>query len=251
MKNNFDINDVIDLNVSRDWGDTGFNDAEWNADNFVKDQKVLMRAREIYKENPYITVGEIETRIYALKQAFKKNLFSSNENCAKYNIEIRAYKMVENHIMQEYGMASKLAKKLNLKTNKIVSENMKKQIKLNESQLKKLISKNIKKVLNEYQDYGDMDDMTWNYGESIGDYHEDEPQQNEERKIIHWYDEVEQTYDVVAMIKSEFNPLHRSFKATSIQDAIKQATECFSQYSRYGEKDVDIYYIKHHGYDGV
>lgn len=79
-----------------------------------------------------------------------------------------------------------------------------------------------------------------------GNKHSEDEEPN---NIIHWYDEVEKTYDMIAMIKSIMNPVQHSFKATSIQDALKQAMEYYSGFSSYGEKDVDIFYIKHNGYD--
>ena len=74
---------------------------------------------------------------------------------------------------------------------------------------------------------------------------------SEPKNIKNWYDESEETYDVAAMIKSDMNPLSHTFKATSIQDALKQAMKYFTGFTSKGEKDVDIYYVKHHGYDEI
>lgn len=96
-------------------------------------------------------------------------------------------------------------------------------LKLTESEIKNVIMESVKRILNE----------------------------NDFENIKHWYDDSEETYDMIAMIKSDMNPIQHSFKATSLQDALKQAMEYFTGFTRNGEKDVDIFYIKHHGYDGI
>ena len=99
----------------------------------------------------------------------------------------------------------------------------KQTVKLTENDLKNIVAESVKRILKE-DDFGD---------------------------IKHWYDETEETYDMIAMIKSDMNPIQHSFKATSLQDALRQAMEYFTGFTRNGEKDVDIFYIKHHGYDGI
>ena len=96
---------------------------------------------------------------------------------------------------------------------------MKQTIKLNESKLKKIVAESVKKVLKE--DY---------YAES-----------NSKDKY----------FDIVAMIKSDMNPLSQTFMAKNIDDAIIKAKKYFSRFSMYGESDVDIFYVKNNEYNGI
>ena len=159
-------------------------------------------------------------------------------------------------------------------------------IKLNEAQLRKIVAESVKKVLKETELDYDVDNFSGRFSRGNrynilvdGDiYYRDVPEEsvqklvlNLERKghhnvevvdlnddgsekepenILHWYDNVEKTYDMIAMIKSDMNPIQQSFKATSLQDAIQQAMKYFTRFTGKGEKDVDIYYIRHHEYDG-
>lgn len=109
---------------------------------------------------------------------------------------------------------------------------MKNRVRLSESQLINIVSKAIKSKLLEME-----------LPQDIGN--------EEAQNYTHWYDEVEETYDMVAMIKSDFNPIQYTVNAKSIQEAIAKGMEHFVKFTGNGEKDVDIYYIKHHGYDGV
>lgn len=159
-------------------------------------------------------------------------------------------------------------------------------IKLNEAQLRKIVAESVKKVLKETELDYDVDNFSGRF--SRGDrynilvdgdiYYRDVPEESvqklvlnlereghdnvevadlnddgsekEPENILHWYDNVEKTYDMIAMIKSDMNPIQQSFKATSLQDAIQQAMKYFTRFTGKGEKDVDIYYIRHHEYDG-
>ena len=94
-------------------------------------------------------------------------------------------------------------------------------VKLNENTLRKIIAENVKKVLKEE---GEIKTIKWN-----------EPEEHE--------------YIVCAMIRSDFNPLQYKVKSFSIEEAIEKSKKYFTRFSRYGEKDVDIYYIRHKDYD--
>lgn len=129
-------------------------------------------------------------------------------------------------------------KKLN--ENKMSKNNT---VKLNESQLRKIVAESVKKTLNE-----------WNYDPIYGDYDFNtdtgEEENKEEKPALHWYDDQEHEYQISAMIKSDMNPLTNKFKATSIEDAISQAKKYFVRFSTTGdEKDVDIYFVRHHDFD--
>lgn len=95
-------------------------------------------------------------------------------------------------------------------------------IKLNESLLKQIISESVKNILNE-----------------------------NEKTSYEWFDEIENEYLIYAMVKSDMNPLKKVFRAKNIDDAISQAKEYFSRFSEYGEKDIDIFYVKHDGYNNM
>ena len=164
---------------------------------------------------------------------------------------------------------------------------MKKNIvKLNENTLRQIVAESVKKVLKETELDYDIDNFSGRFSRGNrynilvdGDiYYRDVPEESvqklvlnlereghdnvevvdlnddgsekEPENILHWYDNVEKTYDMIAMIKSDMNPIQQSFKAASLQDAIQQAMKYFTRFTGKGEKDVDIYYIRHHEYDG-
>ena len=159
-------------------------------------------------------------------------------------------------------------------------------IKLNENTIRKIVAESVKKVLKETELNYDVDNFSGRF--SRGDrynilvdgdvYYRDVPEESVQKLVLdlerkgygnkvevvdlddgsekepeniqHWYDDVEKTYDMIAMIKSDMNPIQQSFRATSLQDAIQQAMKYFTGFTGNGEKDVDIYYIRHHDYDG-
>ena len=94
-------------------------------------------------------------------------------------------------------------------------------VKLNKNTLRKIVAESVKKVLKEE---GEIKTFKWN-----------EPEEHE--------------YIVCAMIRSDFNPLQYKVKAFSIEEAIEKSKKYFARFSRYGEEDVDIYYIRHKDYD--
>lgn len=161
-------------------------------------------------------------------------------------------------------------------------------VKINENKLRQIVSESVRKVLKETELDYDIDNFSGRFSRGNrynilvdgSEYYNDVPEESvdklvadlerkgyknvqvvdlndegtvekEPEKILHWYDDVEETYDIAAMIKSDMNPMQQSFKATSLQDAIQQAMKYFTRFTGKGEKDVDIYYIKHHGYDGI
>lgn len=162
---------------------------------------------------------------------------------------------------------------------------MKKTIRLNEAQLRKAVSESVKRILKETELDYDMDNFSgkWNRGNRYdilvdGEvyYHDipeesvdklyndlsrryenvevvdlnDEPSADDSKPIRQWNDVYEKEYEMIAMIKSDMNPIQIKVTANSIQEAIGKATEKFARYSRYGAKDVDIYYVNCHEYDG-
>ena len=58
-------------------------------------------------------------------------------------------------------------------------------------------------------------------------------------------------YSMAAMIKSDMNPISADFYANSLEEAIEKGKEYFARFSRKGKEDVDIYFIKNHDYDGI
>lgn len=96
---------------------------------------------------------------------------------------------------------------------------MKKIIKLNESSLNKIVAESVKKILKEDS-----------YTES---------------------DTKDCYFDIAAMIKSDMNPISQTFRAKNIDDAIIKAKKYFSIFSKYGENDIDIFYIKNNHYNGI
>jgi len=99
---------------------------------------------------------------------------------------------------------------------------MKKNIvKLNENTLRKIVTESVNKVLKE----------------------------ENEIKTFKWNEPEEHEYIVCAMIRSDFNPLQYKVKSFSIEEAIEKSKKYFARFSRYGEEDVDIYYIRHKDYD--
>jgi len=160
-------------------------------------------------------------------------------------------------------------------------------IKINEGTLRKIVAEGVRKVLKEAELNYDVDNFSGGFSRGnryniLVDgtvYYKDVPEENvqklivrlerkgydnveivdlnddgqekESKNIVQWHNDVEETYDIAAMIKSDMNPIQQSFKAKSLQDAIQQAMKYFVGFTRNGEKDVDIYYIKHHGYDGI
>lgn len=93
----------------------------------------------------------------------------------------------------------------NMKTN---------TIKLNESDLKKIVKEAFYRAINE-------------------------PENNASK------------YSMAAMIKSDMNPISADFYANSLEEAIEKGKEYFARFSRKGKEDVDIYFIKNHDYDGI
>lgn len=47
------------------------------------------------------------------------------------------------------------------------------------------------------------------------------------------------------------NPISQTFRAKNIDDAIIKAKKYFSIFSKYGENDIDIFYIKNNHYNGI
>lgn len=155
-------------------------------------------------------------------------------------------------------------------------------VKLNETTLKKIVFESVKKVLKETELSYDMDNFSgkWSRGDRYnilvdGEvYYKDVPEvsvdklvnqlekrgyqnvtvvdlndESSEQKEL--YDDSEKTYDIVAMIKSDMNPISQTFKAKNIEEAIIKAKKYFSGFSNYGEKDVDIFYVKNNDYNGI
>lgn len=118
-------------------------------------------------------------------------------------------------------------------------------IKINEQELKSIIGESVKKIISESGI--DFSSPTWSkdFFNSLTDVN------SYEKEPLHWYDETENVYTISAMIKSDMNPISKKFKATNINDAIEQALDYFVKFTSNGEKDVDIFYVKHDGYDGI
>ena len=95
-------------------------------------------------------------------------------------------------------------------------------VKLNENTIRKIVVESVKKILKEEE--GEIKTFKWN-----------EPEEHE--------------YIVCAMIRSDYNPLQYKVKSFTIEEAIEKSKKYFARFSRYGEEDVDIYYVRHKNYD--
>jgi len=93
----------------------------------------------------------------------------------------------------------------------------------------------------------------------IVDLNDDDTDSNDDNKEeyvdgkrkVYWNSDISREYTVGAMIRSDMNPLTQKFEANNIEEAIKKARDYFSRFSGMNDKakDVDIFYVKHNGYD--